>query len=388
MQDVEKIKNELLTFPFELFDNVFSQRSFIDIGRINAHTPEAALNFIQNYGYDITIPEVADTVRAILNEAKAFISTYLLDDPEGKGDSFVMPPQIANNSDVLSFLVMASEKKRTLDQAWACAVLRVAHTITHVENDLAKSFMPTIRDQIFQRFSRHLFGNAQSGYYIGSGKEAIKLRLFEIKSEKTRESTILKLLHKKENVTADIFDQVGVRIVTYNKLDIILVLRYFATNHVLAFANVKPSRTRNNAVNIPRFIEGATALSKDPELANMTEQQVAEMLEKMLEIPQEERTKITKKIIEEQNIYSSTMYSSVQLTTRHLITIDNPMNPHRSAPYRFFFPFEVQILDEESYLESRSGRASHEEYKKSQTIAARKRVLANVIRCLRHENDE
>ena len=49
MQDVEKIKNELLTFPFELFDNVFSQRSFIDIGRINAHTPEAALNFIQNY---------------------------------------------------------------------------------------------------------------------------------------------------------------------------------------------------------------------------------------------------------------------------------------------------------------------------------------------------
>ncbi|MBO4698946.1 TIGR04552 family protein [bacterium] len=381
MEFKNKLEENFLKFPFELFDAIFSQKSFIDIERLNVHDRESGLTFIKNYGYDITDPKIAETVSAILSEAKTFIQTYLLEDPEGKSETLLIPPDILCNDDIVSLLIMASEKEKTLEQAWACAILRVAHTITHVENDLAKSFMPGIRNQIYKRFSAHLNGNSAGGYFLGTGDDAIRLKLFEIKNDKSRDSLILKLLHKKENVTADIFDRVGVRIVTYTKLDIILVLRYFATNHVISFANIKPSRTKNNVVNIPRFIEGVEEL-KSHDLSSWSQEDVSEFLERYLEIPPEEKAEITKRNIEETNLYSSTSYSSIQLTSRLLITVEDPINPAKPT-YRFFFPFEVQILDEESFVESRSGRANHEEYKKNQTIAARRRVLTNVIRYMR-----
>lgn len=282
-----KLKNRLeknfLKFPFELFDAIFSRKSFIDVGRLNVHTREAGLAFIQNYGYDVENPKIKEIVVSILSEAKVFIQTYLLEDPEGKTETLTIPTEILCNDDVIDLLILASEKEKSLTQAWACAVLRVAHTITHVENDLAKSFMPGIKNQIYKRFSKHLNGNSSSGYFLGKGDEAIKLKLFEIKNDKSRDSIILKLLHKKENVTADVFDRVGVRIVTYNKLDIILVLRYFAARHVISFANIKPSRTKNNVVNIPRFIEGVEEL-KSYDLSAWSEEEVAEFLEKYLVI--------------------------------------------------------------------------------------------------------
>lgn len=377
MNKKNKLEKNFLKFPYELFNVVFSQESFLDIGRLNLHTREDALDYIKNYGYDLNDPVVKQKVTSTLAEAKKFISSYLLEDPEGKDPRLAIPPEILYNEDVIDFMIMASEKARSLLQSWACAILRVAHTITHVENDLAKNFMPGIKRQIFSRFMEHLHVTRDHEYVLGNGENRIRLKMFEMKNEKSRESTIMKLLHKRENVTADIFDRIGVRIVTYNKLDVILVLKYFTYQHVISFANVKPSRTRNNLINVPRFLEGIEEL-KGHDLSSWKEDDVAEFLERYLEIPPDQKEEKTGKLIREHNIYSSTMYSSVQLTSRQLIRIKDPFNP--TIEYKFFFPFELQILDEDSYIESRGGRASHEEYKKSQTTAVRKRVLKNVIR--------
>jgi uncharacterized protein (TIGR04562 family) len=356
---------------------VFSQDSFIDIDRLNLHTREDALDYIRNYGYDLSDQHVKMKVCSILAEAKKFITSHLLEDPEGKDPTLIIPPEILYNEDVVDLMIRASEKTRSLLQSWACGILRVAHTITHVENDLAKNFMPGIKRQIFSRFMEHLHVTRSGEYILGNNENKIKLRTFEMKNEKSRESTIMKLLHKRENVTADIFDRIGVRIVTYSKLDVILVLKYFTYQHVISFANVKPSRTRNNLINVPRFLEGIEEL-KAHDLTSWKEDDVTEFLERYLEIPPEQKESQTEKIIKEHNIYSSTMYSSLQLTSRQLIRIKDPFNAN--IEYKFFFPFELQILDEDSYTESREGRASHEEYKRNQTTDVRKRVLRNVIR--------
>ncbi len=42
---------------------------------------------------------------------------------------------------------------------------------------------------------------------------------------------------------------------------------------------------------------------------------------------------------------------------------------------RFFYPFEVQIMDKESYQRSIEGEASHKEYKKAQLKTAMNRVF-------------
>lgn len=376
MENKNAIEKNFLKFPYELFNVVFSQRSFIDINRLNVHDEQTAISYMRNYGYDIINPLMKEKVAAILTEAKSFIQTYLLEDPEGKEPRLVIPPDIMYNDNIIDLLIKASEKEESLSQSWACAILRVAHTITHVENDLSKLFMPGVKRQIFSRFMEHL-REKNGEYTLGNDENKIKLKMFEIKSEKTRESLILKLLHKKENVAADIFDRIGVRIVTYSKLDVILVLKYFSRNHVISFANIKPSRTRNNLINVPRFLEAIEEL-KAHDLTKWMEEDVSEFLERYLQLPPEEKEKETQKIIAENNLYSSTQYSSVQFTSRQLITIFDPFD--RKKTYQFFFPFEIQILDEESFEETRMGRASHEEYKKGQLSAARKRVFLNVLR--------
>ncbi len=377
MEPKNRIEKNFLKFPYELFNVVFSRKSFIDINRLNVHDEATALSYMRNYGYDTTDPLMKQKVGLILQESKNFIQNYLLEDPEGGDPALLMPPEVLFNDNILDMLIMASEKEKTLLQAWACSVLRVAHTITHIENDLAKSFMPGIKKQIFSRFMDHLKLSRTGEYYLGEGDQKIQLKMFEMKNEKSRESLLLKLLHKKENVTADVFDRIGVRIVTYNKLDVILVLKYFSVNHVVSFANIKPSRTRNNLINVERFLQGIEELNSH-DLSSWKDDDVAEFLERHLQLPPEEKELETDRIIKENNLYSSTLYSSLQLTGRQLITIKDFFKPE--IVYRFFFPFEIQILDEESFKESREGRASHEEYKKNQICAARKRVLNNVIK--------
>lgn len=377
MEPKNRIEKNFLKFPYELFNVVFSRKSFIDINRLNVHDEATALSYMKNYGYDITDPLMKQKVGLILQESKNFIQNYLLEDPEGGDPALVMPPEVLFNDNILDLLIMASEKEKTLLQAWSCSVLRVAHTITHIENDLAKSFMPGIKKQIFSRFMDHLKLSRTGEYYLGEGDQKIQLKMFEMKNEKSRESLLLKLLHKKENVTADVFDRIGVRIVTYNKLDVILVLKYFSVNHVVSFANIKPSRTRNNLINVERFLQGIEELNSH-DLSSWKDEDVAEFLERHLQLPPEEKELETDRIIKENNLYSSTLYSSLQLTGRQLITIKDFFKPE--IVYRFFFPFEIQILDEESFKESREGRASHEEYKRNQICAARKRVLNNVIK--------
>ncbi len=372
----ERLLETFEEMPYELFDVVLSNKSFLDINNLTVESYEQAHAYMKNYGYDLDNTTHAEQVQAILSEAKQFLQTYLLEDPEGKTPTLIIPPNVMWEDDLRNFLVMASDKERSITQRWACGILRIAHTITHVENDLSKYFFQGIKKQIFSRFMTHLHVNNKGEYFLGRGRAQIPLKMFEMKSEKTKESLIMKLLHKKENVTADVFDRVGVRIVANDKLDVILVLRYLSENHVISFANIKPSRTRNTLIDTEQLIAGIEKL-KNTDVSDMTEEQLREFLKPFLTFDKT-LTPEQEELLRENNPYSSTQYTSIQLTARQLITIQDPFNINLS--YKFFFPFEIQILDHDSYVESRTGRASHDEYKKSQIIAVRKRVLGNVIR--------
>ncbi len=50
-----------------------------------------------------------------------------------------------------------------------------------------------------------------------------------------------------------------------------------------------------------------------------------------------------------------------------------------STEINFFFPYEVQILDRESYERSRSGRASHATYKERQRQAVKERIWGDLL---------
>ena len=45
----------------------------------------------------------------------------------------------------------------------------------------------------------------------------------------------------------------------------------------------------------------------------------------------------------------------------------------------FYYPFEIQITDKASYLESIRGRSRHRDYKAKQRLMARNRVLRDLV---------
>ena len=50
----------------------------------------------------------------------------------------------------------------------------------------------------------------------------------------------------------------------------------------------------------------------------------------------------------------------------------------RVQKIRFFYPFEIQIMDYETYTENMRGPLSHSEYKQRQIRAARLRLFGQV----------
>ena len=82
-----------------------------------------------------------------------------------------------------------------------------------------------------------------------------------------------------------------------------------------------------------------------------------------------------------QNPLSSLQYRSLHITCRQLLRLKSPGGkfPQDASETRFAFPYEIQILDKASYLESKVGEGAHAKYKLRQLFAARRRVLGRLL---------
>ena len=108
----------------------------------------------------------------------------------------------------------------------------------------------------------------------------------------------------------------------------------------------------------------------------------------------------------DQNPFSSKDYSAIQFTARTLIRLPGPAAPaletvqtrlqslgrgdaadlaripeliQEQEEFTFFFAHEVQVMEQSGFQSSRSGPASHSEYKQRQRDAARRRVLQGIL---------
>lgn len=328
-------------FPPHTLHAIIGGTSGLDVPRLLLEDEAQAGAFLDAYGLTWRSHDERDEVGAIRTEALAFLRDYLLDPGEE------VPRQLRETTDARQLLLFASGPLDDPLQNWSCALLRVMHTLAHCGSHLERLYGSDIRDQILARFRPHLRPDEDIATSLGG---EIPLAGFEMKQGKSRRSTLLKLLHKSENVASDVFDRVGVRFVTFSRVDALRVVRYLRVHNVIIFANIKPTRSRNSLIDLAQI-----------DLANLGDAQVAAMSDDDLPYPGAP---------DPDNPFSSVSYRSIQFTCRQLI---------RSRGARFFFPFEVQILDIESYEASRSGLASHAEYKKRQRDAGRHRVLGRLL---------
>lgn len=349
-----------LGFPWDTLQAVIGGASAIDLSRLELRTEDEALGFLEAYGYDWHRPDDRACLDEIRAEAIDFIHRELLNPDEPR-----VPHEIQATPSVPVLLVQASTG--TLGtRPWVCALLRVMHAICHSRNLLDNRHASAIADQILGRFEPHIHGEGDD-LTLGQPPNGIPLESFALKRSKSRASLVMKLLHKAENVAADVFDHVGVRIVTRKRFDALRAIRYLRTHHVFMFANVKPSRSLNSLIDLDQVRQISLEIECDFAGA-CEEEKVAAMQARVQALPfpasPPERT----------NPFSASTYRSIQFTCRQLVRIE-AFGEER----RFFFPFEVQVLDTDALRIGNEGGASHEAYKHRQREAVRRRVLPRGI---------
>lgn len=393
-------------FNWETFDIMASGTSSLDAKNYLSTFAQKddALKFLDGYGYDLGNPIQNAEMFGNFQEALQFIKRYFLKEGNSEGLDFSIPNIFYTITDVSELLLIANKKmsdKVTDEEAiWSSIILKVMHTILHLDKDIRYQYFTTIQTQIFDRFYRYL-NREDDNLFMVNDEKGLKIDVveFETKSKKSRESTIIKLLHKKENVAEELFDRIGIRFITKTKIDCLRLMNFLHQNHIINVTNIKPSRSQNSLLNLDAFKDGHKNLMRDALKTKMSEEDYVKRLEDLAE-------KAGHKSISN-NDHSSKTYSAIHFTCRQLIKYRNPFYREFLAlkkfakktdkdseitkklssidtssiarDIRFFYPFEVQITDEKSHKENSDGTASHQEYKKSQLVSAMNRLFCDLI---------
>ncbi|MFN7972189.1 MAG: TIGR04552 family protein [Acidobacteriota bacterium] len=416
-------------YPWPRLRTILDGLSAIDVPSLNIQTREEARGFLAGYGFDLERPRDRAHAAAIHGEAVAFITRYFL------GGHPHVPTEVTHPADISDILVMASDEsnasRRT--QAWACAVLRVMHTIAHCDDDLRLHYFKEIRGQILESYTRHI---AEDGdrIFLGRGDDRVPLCSFRVKERKDRDSVIMKLLHKPGNVAEEIYDRIGVRLVTPTRVDALLALRYLRDHQIFSFANIQPEQSKNALLDLARFLAALDEAGGDASDATRARLEEALLLpagtlirpeqdpgqrnphslegyraiqftarQRVHVIPRgRTRLKAANVLLEAARRKSEdlcarieTLASAAPAETRTKLealaadargTTDALDEAEQHADpvgideeLSFFFPYEVHILDDASDRQNETGLSSHVEYKHRQMEAARRRVMGKLL---------
>lgn len=401
-------------FRWEVLDVIVSGRSSIDspIG-FQLQTLDEADRFVQSYGYYLDNSIEQAEILGNFREALNFIRKNFLQPENPDGLRLEVPKKILGLTDIRELFLLANLRgvNQTTDpqgkilRGWACALLKVMHTIAHIDKDLRASYFSDIQQQIFDRFYRVIHRQDEDGrLYLGEKDDdpyRVNLDAFETKPKKSRDSIILKLLHKPENVAEDIFDRVGIRFITETPLGALLVVKYLKDKMIVMPPNIKPSRSRNTLIDLDTFKAQLGDLLARAERGELDENQLVTALEAAAQPPK----------VNPENPHSSEFYRAIQFTCRQFIKLKNPLYEDlkelkllaKSKQYgdeilktmeridlkyiqreiRFFYPYEVQVVDHKSNEENERGKSAHSEYKRAQVMTAMKRVMGDLVDAVR-----
>lgn len=359
-------------FDSSILNSIVGGQSAIDIPKLNIHSLEAASAFINSYGFDMS--KDSDVEKLWYYHRRALV---LMLEKLGFNDAEL--PEIFRDrrhlGDIRQLLIYASSlapDEQEL-QKWACAILRCMHVFVHAENDLFSSFSEEIQSQIltpFQDCTVHDGTSHRTFLQSAQGDETDRIELlgFEVKPFKTSSSTVIKLLAKPDALAMKIFDKLGVRFVTRNLFDSFQVVRFLVKENVVSFPHIMPDQSSNNLFPVELFMEVCDDLSH--RLDTLDEASIQAAFDQKLS-DQGESVKYLRK----ENFFSGEDYRFIKFISRKLIHV-KPLGGKEE--FSFFYPFEVQIMDQSAHQKILSGPSEHQAYKERQRMAARKRLFPSL----------
>ncbi|PCJ15953.1 MAG: hypothetical protein COB02_17455 [Candidatus Cloacimonadota bacterium] len=393
-------------FPWSLFHDAFSGNSVVDTRYMMVKSIADAELTLDYYGFSWKDKQDRTKLLDAYERSLIFVEDTLLIPYKSQ---LSIPQDLKNCKDLRQILYWTNPRTRNRqNHLWSCAILKIVHSILHLESDSFSHYFQEARKQIFDRFNGHIQVDENNKFYFGkSDDHLIPLHFFEVKREKNFESKLIKLLHKAENTAAQIYDHIGVRVVTESLIDTLIVFQYLSSSKIFTFANIAANRSKNTLLNLDKCQRHIQKLRRNYSRGLLDDKG----FEKAMNI-ELQRDKFLNNNTSD-NPFTLKSYRSVQFTCRHLVKFTNPnytklynlfnnvksMNAPLSVlqeiqnimhttqkRIEFFFPFEIQLMDKVSFQENQEGSASHKVYKENQLIEVRQRLLGRILETMNISN--
>lgn len=354
------------TFNWPMLDTVAGGKSVLDIPGLEIDDEDKANLFLLSYGFDINNEE--DVKKLWYYHRRSIV---LLTEKLGY-PVYEIPEILVDRKkliDIRKLLYFSSPKNAASPdyQRWSCAILKCMHVFVHSENDLFSSFSEEIQSQVLSDFQKSIYHNGQTNKKFlkteASALPTVELIDFQYKPFKTSSSTVIKLLARPDALAMKVFDKLGVRFVVKNVYDVFSVLRFLLDNSVISFPHIMPDQSSNNLCPVKLFRE---ALEQYKYNSAGIEDFNAFFLKHL------ETNKHEYELIRKFNQQTHDEFKFIKFITRKLIRIEKD----GKTMFNFFYPYEVQIMDEASYQHVTTGPSSHDSYKERQKESAKQRIFS------------
>lgn len=321
---------------------VLSGNSVVDWFRLDFRNDAEIEEFLRVNGYDISQAQDRRRLDRISREAAEYIDRHF---------PHRLPGEFLEGMGITQLLYGASQSSgRTKNQIYACMMLKVMHTINHID---AK--------ELFHRCEMkavELFTSVENK--VGEAVTAMQSEGFHIidfyGSHKEKESLITKLIAKKESHAAMVYDRIRFRIITNTLADLLPVI-YFLGRTICPFNYVIPGHSHNN------LIAFTDLLAWFPQFRHYRRYLAA-------------RPDGTPPTTESSNHFSGSKYRSINFVADIPIRIDDYLyTPDFADLGRIIFvPVEFQIMDLGTYQHNEQGENNHQNYKRRQMEAVNRRL--------------
>jgi uncharacterized protein (TIGR04552 family) len=326
--------------------NLLRGGSVIDWHRLYFTDRAQVDRFLRINEYDPANPEDIARLEDLREQAVEYLERYL---------GFRVSEEVASRLPAKDLLLVASQKGKRRTQA--CVVLKVMHVLHHLAGGELATRLSVSPDQVFQLVEDKVLRTVEE--MKGAGCQIVEFEW----SRKEPDSLITKLLAKRDNIAAHVYDKLRFRMITRSEEEIVFVLRELL-QRLVPFNYVIPAESQNDIVDLHSFIE------RDPFLRS----HLPDLLD-LSNVAQDKRNTPTV------NEFSGPSYRVVNFVADLPVRMDSYLGLAADDPIFadtgnvVFVLTEFQIVDLRTSQANEQGENSHERYKERQVLRVKARLM-------------
>jgi uncharacterized protein (TIGR04552 family) len=319
--------------------------SVIDWHRLYFTDRQQVDRFLRVNEFDPANPEDIARLEVLREQAVEYLERYL---------GFRVAEDVAARVPARDLLLVASQKGKRRTQA--CVVLKVMHVLQHLAGGELATRLSVSADQIFQIVEDKVLRTVEE--MKSAGCQIVEFEW----SRKEQDSLITKLLAKRDNIAAHVYDKLRFRMITRTEEEIVFVLRELV-QRLVPFNYVVPTESQNDIVDLHAFIE------RDPYLRS----HLPDLLD-LSKVAADKRIPLV-------NEFSGPSYRVVNFVADLPVRIDKHLGLSPDDPLFadtggvVFVLTEFQIVDMRTSQSNELGENSHERYKERQVMRVRARLM-------------